>query len=144
MIYHPLTNPLFHCTYPAGNILTENKDCKAVCDALWPIKAKWRQIGVWLGLKYTDINALVHRYGRDETERCLQEMVSVWLTKYKLEPTWQTVAAVLENEIICEEELAYDIKKKYMKKEEAGGFLDPLDTRQCKLSEDESNCCVTL
>ena len=51
---------------------------------------KWIDLGLYLGLFYTDLKTIEDNYPRD-AERCLRECLAKWLTD-DIEATWDKLA----------------------------------------------------
>ncbi len=109
----------------AGSVLTTG-DFSAVYRALLPTKAKWLRIGVYLGLTIEEMEAIEKENIRDGFETCLRKMVSMWLKRRELNPSWQTLVDVLRDEVVGEQGVADDIQRKHIS-ETAGGRVTSLD-----------------
>ncbi len=94
----------------ADGVLTMD-DFRAVCRALYPARPKWRVIGICLDLKHTDMLAIKHDHGGEGSERCLEEMVAMWLNRHELHPSWPTLVDALMDEMVDEQSLAYNIRR---------------------------------
>ena len=55
---------------------------------------KWRKLGLYLGLIYTDLKRIEENYPRD-AERCLEECLAIWLTD-DIEATWDKLAIAVD------------------------------------------------
>ena len=97
-----------------GQILTED-DCDKIYTAVFDARGKWRQIGRQLGLKRPDLTDIETRYKAEGNERCLEEMLALWLKRPRLNPTWETLVDALAAKIVDEEALSLSVKEKYMK-----------------------------
>ena len=51
---------------------------------------KWFDLGLYLGLSYSDLKTIEENYPRD-AERCLEECLAIWLTD-DIEATWDKLA----------------------------------------------------
>ena len=51
---------------------------------------KWRKLGLYLGLIYSELKTIEDNYPRD-AERCLEECLAKWLTN-DTEATWEKIA----------------------------------------------------
>lgn len=96
-------------------ILRED-DHSAVFRAVYRAKGRWRYIGIALGMQRFELNSIKTRCD-DNPEDCLDEMISCWLKRQDLNPTWQDLVDALKDEIVGEQGIAVDIERHYMKKE---------------------------
>ncbi len=101
-------------------------DFSAVYRALLPTKKNWLMIGVYLGLTYEEMEATEKENIRDGLETCLRKMVSMWLKRRELNPSWKTLVDVLRDEVIGEQGVADDVQRKHIS-ETAGGTVTSLD-----------------
>ncbi len=97
-----------HCQL-TGQILTV-KDLQKVYKAVYPARARWRPLGLELGLQLEDLDDIEDLYSRKGNGRCLEEVLSKWL-KGHLSPTWEDVADALKCETVDEESLSFKIEK---------------------------------
>ena len=62
---------------------------------LLPLAAKWKSIGVLLGVK-DNILQEIRRDEGDECQDCLREMLSQWLKTVNPPPAWSSLVEVIE------------------------------------------------
>ena len=93
-------------------------DRKTVFEEFFDVKEKWMTIGLLLGLNYSDLRDIESQYTNNN--RCLNDMVILWLKRRPLLPTWQSLINALRSRTIQEEALADDIEMKYIRSEEEG------------------------
>ena len=82
---------------------------------MFDARGKWRQIGRQLGLKRPDLTDIETRYKAEGNERCLEEMIVLWLKRPSLHPSWQTLVDALAAKTVDEETLSLSVKEKYVK-----------------------------
>ena len=99
-------------TYNTGKVLAPD-DLEEVYDALHSARTKWRHIGRKLGIKRHDLKNIEDQYGPKGNDRCLEEMLDIFLKSPDLSPTWQTVINALKHEVVGEGTLGDDIERKY-------------------------------
>ena len=71
---------------------------------LYPVRRKWYDIGIELGLKIGELDNIKAAYS-DHGE-CLTEMLKLWLKSTNPPPTWKAVGKCLESAPVHEMELA--------------------------------------
>ena len=69
---------------------------REVLDLTFPYRAKWRQIGIELGIDIGKIDAI--EANRRMVEDCLTDLISHWLRNTKPKPTHGALTAVLQSE----------------------------------------------
>lgn len=77
--------------------LTSDKDFQAVYNVIWPARSKWYSIGVQLGLKMNDLNAIRKRHNKDPDE-CIIDMIGKWLNKEGA--IWTKLSSALRHETV--------------------------------------------
>lgn len=119
------------CVRPtSGKLLTE-KDTSKVIKALRDAKVKWRQIGTELNILIVDLETIQIESG-NRVDECLQKMVTLWLKRRSLNPSWQSLVKALREVTVDEEGVAADIEEKFIKAKKP-------DTKD-KASQDSSLC----
>ena len=99
-------------TRTAGKLLKDD-DYSEVCEALYPARHKWRQIGIKLQLKRQDLDNIASEYESKGNIRCLEEVVCMFLNRPSRNPTWKVMINALKSKIVNEEALAVEIKERY-------------------------------
>ena len=69
---------------------------REVLDEMWNYHARWRSIGVELGIDTVMLNAIEADYRK--VEDCLREMINVWLKRISPRPTRSAMKAALQSE----------------------------------------------
>ena len=69
---------------------------KEVLDLSWPRRARWRFIGIELGIEQGDIEAI--SVNNRNVDDCLREMMKTWLRKINPKPTRDALSAALQCE----------------------------------------------
>lgn len=95
-----------------AKILTE-KDFKAVYKAVRGARTKWRQFGIEFDFTPQELDDLESQHPHDN-DRCLQEVVMMWLKNRSIRPSWVSLIAVLRESTVGEEGIAVDIKEQYL------------------------------
>lgn len=91
-------------------------DIKRVKEIVYPARAKWRYIGLELGLT---VNDLLHIEStvRGSNDSRLTCMLVTWLERESLSPSWGSLLKALRAIDVDREDLAQLIEEKYLKKE---------------------------
>lgn len=102
------------------------KDFKTVYKLVREARRRWREIGIEFDISLSDLNDIEDRYGRGDSDRCLQAVLEKWLREYPIMPTWNTLIEVLREDTVKEEGVAEDVEKhvkSYNQKTPAGGMI---------------------
>ena len=80
-------------------------------DALYHTVAdKWEHIGIYLHLPMATLKIIATQHPRDP-QRCLIEMLEVWLKRVNPPPTWSAIIKTVE--FLGEMQLAKELREKY-------------------------------
>jgi hypothetical protein len=82
------------------------KDVRAL---LFSIRKKWYNIGIELGLSVVELDVIESNH-KDDPDRCLVEMIKMWLKSIDPFPTWSTLACALRVDAVSEVALAEEGK----------------------------------
>ena len=93
------------CAIDSGIILTGIADLFKVKKFLKDI-TKWFDLGLALGLNYNALKK-IETEQRDNIDKCLREMLAIWLQQKVGDPSWSRLKSALES--IEEKELADEI-----------------------------------
>ena len=101
--------------------MAQSKSNKSLClsdlskarDALYDVRSKWENIGIELLLSKNDTDAIKRQHPSLNPLDCLTEMLSIYLKRKILEPSWDKIIAALKVRAIDESGLAYDLEQKY-------------------------------
>ena len=85
---------------------------KSARSALFPVRAKWRNIGIELDIDIGTLDSIEKSFHFDHTE-CLSRMLESWLKQTDPPPSWDAIVEALESGPIGEGHLAEQIKQKY-------------------------------
>ena len=77
----------------------------------WEARSKWKEIGIQLKLKKTDLDAISKTNG-SETDACFTEMLSMWLKQMEYPPTWSNMIRALKSRPVGFQRLAKRIETK--------------------------------
>ena len=67
---------------------------KAVCQCLYPLRARWKTIGTFLCVEHSSLEAV--RADNETADDRLLAMVAVWLRQTTPPPTWQALADAVQ------------------------------------------------
>ena len=78
------------------------------------ISAKWKRVGVSLGIEQNDLDA-IDQHRRGDPLDCFSDVFTCWQQQSTLESPadWATLVTVLRSNFVGEEELSYTIQKTY-------------------------------
>ncbi len=96
--------------FTAGAYLSVN-DLRVVHKALYRVRQKWHPIGLELDLELADLSNIKDQYANEGIDRCLMEMLVVWLKRLTPRPTWQSLVAALKEVTVDEKGVAADIEQ---------------------------------
>ena len=78
---------------------------------LHPVRAKWRDLGIALKMKQTDLDA-IEKDTTGAVDRALQNMLTQWL-KSDEDCTWSQIAEALDSSVVSEKKMAKSLRTKY-------------------------------
>ncbi len=82
-------------------------DFSTIYEALYPVRLKWYEIGLNLGIHYRELNVIKKENGDCST--CLRETLII---RFETEtPTWNDFIKALENETVGHKEVAKKLKE---------------------------------
>ena len=73
--------------------------------------AKWKKIGLQLGVSVGELNAIKKQY--NDPSDCLEETLTTWLTNYSHPPMWTNIIVALRSSTVGEARLAADLEHEY-------------------------------
>ena len=85
-------------------------DLAKVCEALYSIQDKWRDLALQLGVPVKKLDRI--KTTHPDAADCLRETVKEWLTSSP-SPTWQILTSALRSPIVHEHELALRLELQY-------------------------------
>ena len=77
-------------------------DMKEVIDALWGYRAKWRLIGIQMGIEPGDLDA-IGKSKKEEVDDALYEVTKQWFNKTNPKPNRAMLTAIIESRCIAGE-----------------------------------------
>ena len=80
--------------------------------ALYPARAKWRNIGIELEINIGTLDSIERSFHFDHIE-CLTRMLDYWLKQTDPLPSWDAIVEALESGPVGEGHLAEQLKKRY-------------------------------
>ncbi len=94
-------------TGTSGKLLVMD-DFRKVNSAVFAARAKWKPLGVELGLQIDDLDNM-DKVQRGDTEACLGRMLKKWLETPSLKPTWASLVGALKAQTVGREDTAYTV-----------------------------------
>ena len=94
--YAECTHRLLTVTFNFNADLLNTNDIREVLDEMWNYRARWRFIGIELGIDTGTLDAIEANYRK--VEDCLCEMINVWLRCINPKPTKSAMKTALESE----------------------------------------------
>lgn len=76
---------------------------------MYPARSKWIQIGIQLGLESSTLEAIEHKWPRDDGGKCLCEVLREWLNQQR--GSREALLAALRAESVGEPRLADDLEE---------------------------------
>ncbi len=76
-------------------------------NAVYEARAKWRSLGTELGLSEDDLDSIERDVA--SVEDCLSRMLTVWLRRPSLSPTWENLVKALRSKWVQREDVATDV-----------------------------------
>ena len=89
-------------------------DLKGIQNSTWDARAKWFNLGVQLNVKPTSLEA-IQQNNKDHPDKCMTEMLIVWLKLSNPRPTWSSLVTALKQETVGREDLADRIDRQHLK-----------------------------
>lgn len=81
-----------------------------VLGKVYDARIKWHDIGLQIGLKHPDLEAIRMRR-RDDPDECFKELLSDWLNRMNPKPTWSALTDALRSPTVGLEQLAEEIEQ---------------------------------
>lgn len=77
------------------------------------VQAKWKNIGIALGVKATDLESIEAEEGckKDATQHCMQRVFQKWQSARTSECTWEKLSAVLKSRAVDEQVAVLELYK---------------------------------
>ena len=88
-------------------------DLKAIRTAIWDARSDWQDIGIELGLKVTDLEA-IDETNRGNVDKCFSKMLTLWLKRANPPPTWSAMVEALKEPAVGFEDLAEEVESKFL------------------------------
>ena len=88
-------------------------DLKAIRTAIWEARSDWQDIGIELGLKVADLDA-IEKNNHGNVEKCFSKMLTLWLRRANPPPTWSAMIEALKEPAVGFEDLAEQVESKFM------------------------------
>ena len=91
--------------------------------ALYPVRAKWRDIGIELEIDIGTLDS-IERSCHFQDNDCLTRMLDYWLKQTDPPPSWDAILEALESGPVGEGHLAEQVKQKYCKEQSSTNTKD--------------------
>ena len=82
---------------------------RAVRKAVWDARAAWKDIGIELDLKVTDLD-VISETNHGNVNKCFSEMLTLWLKRVSPPPKWSAMVEALKEPAIGFEDLAEQVE----------------------------------
>ncbi len=80
-------------------------DMREVKSAVYDARAKWRAIGLELGISKDDLDCIE----KSDIDRCLEEMLALWLRRPRMNPSWESLVGALKSATVDRMDVAEEI-----------------------------------
>lgn len=80
---------------------------------LWYARTNWFDIGLAIGVKLIDLEAIKKEYHND-SDKCLKELIHQWLKRRIPKPTWAALVCALRSPIVGRGHLSDEVMTKYL------------------------------
>ena len=84
-------------------------DFDVVLNAIWEIRAEWQNLGLSLGIPYSDIE-VIKKDSPGDAEDCFRAVIRLWLTREDPKPTWAALVEALQSPMLRHVALAARIQ----------------------------------
>ena len=88
-------------------------DIKAVRTEIWEARSDWLDIGIELGLKVADLDAIKEN-NHGNVEKCFSKMLIQWLRRTNPPPTWSAMVEALKQPAVGFKHLADQVESKFL------------------------------
>ena len=103
--------------YPVSSLPVGLHDLPFLHCELHQISHKWYYLGVQLQIPVGTLNRILENY---QMNKCLLEMLTVWLQSTDPPPTWSVLTEALESPLVGESLLAQQLRDEYCPRNEGG------------------------
>ena len=83
---------------------------RAVRKAVWDARGAWKDIGIELDLKVTDLD-VVSEINHGNVNKCFSEMLTLWLKQVNPPPKWSAMVKALKEPAVGFEDLAEQVQR---------------------------------
>ena len=90
------------------------EDLKVVQETLWDVRSKWRNLGIQLDIKVEDLETIAANNSL-KVDDCFTDCITQWLRQSSPPPTWVSLIRALNSPTIRFQDLAKELKAKYMR-----------------------------
>ena len=108
----PLNPPRLHLCVMSrtSDTVLCKRDLKAVRGKVLSVASKWYDVGLELDLSADELDA-IKMANHDDPKDCLRDLISVWLSRIDLKPTWRALSSALRNPAVGQQALADTIEQ---------------------------------
>ena len=85
-------------------------DLRAVRKAVWDARGAWKDIGIELDLKVTDLD-VISGTNHGNVNKCFSEMLTLWLKRVNPPPKWSAMVEALNEPAVGFEDLAEKVER---------------------------------
>ena len=85
-------------------------DLRAVRKEVWDARAVWKDIGIELDLKVTDLD-VISETNHGNVNKCFSEMLTLWLKRVNPPPRWSVMVEALKEPTVGFENLAERVER---------------------------------
>ena len=94
---------------------------------LWKVRSKWRNLGIQLGTKIDDLEA-IHKEHGNAPDSCFTDSIICWLRQSSSPRTWMAIIKALRSPTVEFYNLAEELERKYLQSSSINN-LDELDIK---------------
>ena len=85
--------------------ILDTKDVKEVRGFLYKVRRKWYDIGIELGISIDELDTISVN-NQNDSEKCLVDMIKIWLKSINPPPTWNALSKALKSDPVGEAQMA--------------------------------------
>ena len=113
------------------------EDLKVVHNILYPVKIKWREIGLQLKLQPAELQAILRDPNFPDEGLRLMHVLTLWLQNADPLPTWPVIIEALRSQSVNSTRIAEDVRARYCPTYPVELFLPPNPVPPVVISESE-------
>ena len=82
---------------------------RVVRKAVWDARAAWKDIGIELDLKVSDLD-VISKTNHENINKCFSDMLTLWLKRVNPPPKWSAMVEALKEPAVGFEDLAKQVE----------------------------------